>query len=229
MADYTPNLNLYKPNRLDTTIEVDVSLTDNFTKIDTAYGEVASLKDSVTKFPTTYARLSGATFSGTIGAPALWISDAIYASHNGKYIFKDHKNGNVSVSAAGENLILGYQNTKKILINQPIYSDVEIKGAETPFSFTPKNKDDNSDANRFFFSSARNVLLSSNQYEPAFMVQTTVSRIVHFAAWGGGEFWMNVHGNIQVNGKDVYHEGRIKYGTSSSPSGGSSGDIYVQI
>lgn len=33
MADYTPNLNLYKPNRLDN-LDVDVTLSDNFTVID---------------------------------------------------------------------------------------------------------------------------------------------------------------------------------------------------
>lgn len=35
MPNYTPNYNLYLPSRLDETIEVDTSLSDNFTKIDT--------------------------------------------------------------------------------------------------------------------------------------------------------------------------------------------------
>lgn len=42
MADYTPNLNLYKPNRLDADIEVDVSLADNFEKVDLKLGETDS-------------------------------------------------------------------------------------------------------------------------------------------------------------------------------------------
>ena len=35
MPNYTPNYNLYLPSRLDETIEVDTSLSNNFTKIDT--------------------------------------------------------------------------------------------------------------------------------------------------------------------------------------------------
>jgi hypothetical protein len=35
MPSYTPNYNLYLPSRLDETIEVDTSLSDNFTTIDT--------------------------------------------------------------------------------------------------------------------------------------------------------------------------------------------------
>jgi parallel beta-helix repeat protein len=40
----TPNFGLYKPNRLDTSVEVDTSLSDNFTKIDT---EMKVNKDAI--------------------------------------------------------------------------------------------------------------------------------------------------------------------------------------
>jgi glycerophosphoryl diester phosphodiesterase len=39
MAEYTPNLNLYKPNRQDNDIDVDTSLSENFDKIDTKIQE----------------------------------------------------------------------------------------------------------------------------------------------------------------------------------------------
>lgn len=42
MPEYTPNYNLYKPNRLDTTESVDVTLSDNFTKIDTEFKNVSN-------------------------------------------------------------------------------------------------------------------------------------------------------------------------------------------
>ncbi|MEH7093934.1 SGNH/GDSL hydrolase family protein [Neobacillus vireti] len=42
MANYSPNLNLYLPSRNDSGIEVDLSLTENFNKIDTSLAEKAN-------------------------------------------------------------------------------------------------------------------------------------------------------------------------------------------
>jgi hypothetical protein len=45
----------------------------------------------------------------------------IYSLHNDDYLLKDHANGNVTLSAAGGNLYLGYRNTGKILLREPLY------------------------------------------------------------------------------------------------------------
>lgn len=42
MAEYTPNVNLYKPSRNDDTIDVDASLSENFQKIDDEFGSVTT-------------------------------------------------------------------------------------------------------------------------------------------------------------------------------------------
>lgn len=53
MVEYTPNLNLYKPNRLDD-VEVDVSLKENFEKIDQHANEVtAQLAQTTSKLSKT--------------------------------------------------------------------------------------------------------------------------------------------------------------------------------
>lgn len=41
----------------------------------------------------------------------------IHSGHNNNYIIKDHGNGNVTLSAAGSNLQLGYQNTSRVVLN----------------------------------------------------------------------------------------------------------------
>lgn len=49
---------------------------------------------------------------------------AIFSGHNGNYILKDHSNGNVTVSAAGGYLYLGYQNTTGFNIGSTDYWEV---------------------------------------------------------------------------------------------------------
>ncbi len=43
MPNYTDLMNLYLPNRADNTIELDVALSDNFTKIDTAFKDLSGV------------------------------------------------------------------------------------------------------------------------------------------------------------------------------------------
>lgn len=43
MPNYTDIMNLYLPNRADSTIELDVALSDNFQKIDTAFQDLAGV------------------------------------------------------------------------------------------------------------------------------------------------------------------------------------------
>jgi hypothetical protein len=45
----------------------------------------------------------------------------IYSKYNNNYILNDHNNGNVTLSAAGGNLYLGYQNTGKLLLRKGLY------------------------------------------------------------------------------------------------------------
>jgi len=47
----------------------------------------------------------------------------IKSGFNNDYILKDFNDGNVGVSAAGENIILGYSNTKKITLSTDIYNN----------------------------------------------------------------------------------------------------------
>lgn len=55
-----------------------------------------------------------------IQAPQLWVTSngGVYSGHNNAYILKDHGNGNVTLSGAGGQLYLGYQNTSSIKVAQ---------------------------------------------------------------------------------------------------------------
>lgn len=55
-----------------------------------------------------------------IQAPQLWVKSngGVYSGHNNAYILKDHGNGNVTLSGAGGQLYLGYQNTTSIKVEQ---------------------------------------------------------------------------------------------------------------
>jgi hypothetical protein len=46
---------------------------------------------------------------------------AIYSSHNDDYLLKDHANGNVTLSAAGGHLYLGYRNTNRLRLYTNLY------------------------------------------------------------------------------------------------------------
>lgn len=63
--------------------------------------------------------------NGWIQSPQLWVTDngGLYSGHNSQYIVKDHGNGNVTLSAAGGQLYLGYKNTSSIKVEQE-YWDV---------------------------------------------------------------------------------------------------------
>lgn len=77
MAEYTPNYNLYKPNRNDADVEVDTSLSSNFTKIDTAIegraNDISTLKTAFeAKHNTngTFKGIADADISNTAGIKA---------------------------------------------------------------------------------------------------------------------------------------------------------------
>ena len=52
----------------------------------------------------------------------LYSGGGIYSLYNDNFILNDHSNGNVTLSAAGGNLYLGYANTNRILLRQGLYS-----------------------------------------------------------------------------------------------------------
>src|SRR5574343_2078465 len=63
MPNYTDLMNLYLPNRADSTVELDVSLADNFTKIDNAFKDLSGVFGvSVKQFG---ADATGATSAST--------------------------------------------------------------------------------------------------------------------------------------------------------------------
>ncbi len=69
MPNYTDLMNLYLPNRADSTVELDVSLADNFTKIDNAFKDLSGVFGvSVKQFG---ADATGATSASTAIANAI--------------------------------------------------------------------------------------------------------------------------------------------------------------
>ncbi len=52
----------------------------------------------------------------------------LYSDYNNDYIIRDHMNGNVTLSAAGGNLYLGYQNTTGLQFNAPATTALNMNG-----------------------------------------------------------------------------------------------------
>lgn len=106
MADYTTNYNLYKPSRNDTDIEVDTSLSDNFTKIDTAIksraNEIASvqtaLNSSVTTINNNVSALQTSDSTNTTAISTL--KTAFEVKHNTNGTFKGIIDTDISNTAA---------------------------------------------------------------------------------------------------------------------------------
>ena len=94
MAEYTPNYNLYKPKRTDADIEVDTSLSDNFTKIDTAIKsratEIAAVQSSLTSSVTSLnSSVSTLQTSSSTNATAIsTLKTAFEVKHNTNGTFK---------------------------------------------------------------------------------------------------------------------------------------------
>lgn len=106
MADYTTNYNLYKPSRNDADIEVDTSLSDNFTKIDTAIksraNEIASvqtaLNSSVTTINNNVSALQTSNSTNTTAISTL--KTAFEVKHNTNGTFKGIIDTDISSTAA---------------------------------------------------------------------------------------------------------------------------------
>jgi hypothetical protein len=65
-----------------------------------------------------YIAVTNTTFHGNVTLDA---NMSINSGYNNAYIFKDHGNGNVTVSAAGSDLYLGYQNTSHIQAQKELW------------------------------------------------------------------------------------------------------------
>lgn len=96
MPEYTPNLDLYKPNRQDDNIDVDTSLSENFVKIDDKAAETDKRIDTVANLSTTapvYIYVNGLTGddtanTGAVDSPFKTIQRA--ANSIPKFIVNDH-------------------------------------------------------------------------------------------------------------------------------------------
>jgi len=60
---------------------------------------------------------------GNINVKKIYLKggNGIYSQYNNNYILNDHNNGHVTLSAAGGNLYIGYQNTGKVLLRKCLY------------------------------------------------------------------------------------------------------------
>jgi hypothetical protein len=67
----------------------------------------------------------------------------IHSGYNNNYIIKDHGNGNVTLSAAGGNLYLGYQNTTNVFLSRPLTNNSSLNIINTDGTLFYKGTDIN--------------------------------------------------------------------------------------
>ena len=141
MAEYTPNYNLYKPNRNDTDIEVDTSLSSNFTKIDTAIktnaNEIAtvktSLNSSVTSINSNVTALQTSNSTNTTAISTL--KTAFEVKHNTNGTFKGIVDTDISNTAAIKANKLAIQKLYKKTISPSVSATANTYG--TAVELTP--------------------------------------------------------------------------------------------
>ena len=134
MADYTPNYNLYKPNRNDTDVEVDTSLSSNFTKIDTAIKSRAteitalqtSLNSSVTSLNSSVSSLQTSNTTNTTAISTL--KTAFEVKHNANGTFKGITDTDISSTASVKANKLAIQKLYKKTISPSVSSTVNNYG-----------------------------------------------------------------------------------------------------
>lgn len=134
MAEYTPNYNLYKPNRNDTDIEVDTSLSSNFTKIDTAIktnaNEIAtvktSLNSSVTSINSNVSALQTSNSTNTTAISTL--KTAFEVKHNTNGTFKGIIDTDIGSTAAIKANKLAIQKLYKKTISPAVSATINTYG-----------------------------------------------------------------------------------------------------
>ena len=128
MAEYTTNYNLYKPSRNDTDVEVDTSLSDNFTKIDTAIKssatEIAAVQSSLTSSVTSLnSSVSSLQTSSSTNATAIsTLKTSFEVKHNTNGTFKGIIDTDISNTAGIKANKLAIQKLYKKTIS-PVVSE----------------------------------------------------------------------------------------------------------
>ena len=134
MAEYTPNYNLYKPNRNDTDIEVDTSLSENFTKIDTAIKsratEIASVQSSLTSSVTSLNSSVSTlqTSSGNNATAINTLKTAFEVKHNTNGTFKGIIDTDISNTAGIKANKLAIQKLYKKTISPAVSATANTYG-----------------------------------------------------------------------------------------------------
>lgn len=130
MAEYTPNYNLYKPSRNDTDIEVDQSLSDNFTKIDTAIRsivtEITALQSLVTSLNSIISSLQ--TLNNTNATAINTLKTAFEVKHNTNGTFKGIVDADISNDAGIKSNKLAIQKLYKKTISPAVSATANTYG-----------------------------------------------------------------------------------------------------